>query len=222
MKVVHVMLVLMFVITLGACAQEQQPPAEKTLVQEAQVETAAALLLDDFEGAVTGGFDGSFDYGSGNGAQVELTASTDIKESGAQSIKVVYDAPADGYLWIARGFGLDASNTAWLVKNDQIDWSAYNAFSFHMYGSASGAQVAFDVKDSGNEMWRFMTTDDTEGWKQVIAPLSGFFARGDWQPDGADKNAQLDFPLKSFQFEPRPVSGGTLYFDKVELIKQEG
>ena len=44
--------------------------------------------------------------------------------------------------------------------------------------------------------------------------------RDDWQPEAADKNGQLDFPVKIFQFEPLPVSKGTLYFDTVELVKK--
>jgi hypothetical protein len=44
--------------------------------------------------------------------------------------------------------------------------------------------------------------------------------RDDWQPDGADKNGQIDFPIKVCQFEPLPGSKGTLYFDTVELVKK--
>jgi len=39
------------------------------------------------------------------------------------SLKVTYDAVPGGYMWIARGFGLDAKNTAWLVKNEDIKWA---------------------------------------------------------------------------------------------------
>ena len=39
----------------------------------------------------------------------------------------------------------------------------------------------------------------------------------DWQPDDAVKNGVLDFPLKSFQFEPRTPGEGVIYIDKVEL-----
>lgn len=193
-----------------SCAQgQQQAPAVK---QE--------LLIDDFEGAITGGPDGTVDYGSGNGSAVTVTADTGIKNTGAQSIKIEYDSIQDGYMYIARGFGLDAKNTAWLVDTATIDWKAYNTFSFFMYGSGSKSQIAFDIKDSGHEIWRFMVTDDFSGWKEIVCPFAEFFPRGDWQPDSADKNAQLDFPVKSFQFEPRSIGKGTLYFDTVKLIKK--
>ncbi|MEW6102150.1 MAG: carbohydrate binding domain-containing protein [Candidatus Omnitrophota bacterium] len=178
------------------------------------------LLIDDFEVAISGGPEGTVDFGAGSGSSVEVSADTGIKYSGNQSLKVAYDAIPDGYMWVARGFGLDAGNAAWLIKPQDIKWEDYNAFSFYMYGSGNKAQVAFDIKDNGNEMWRFLLEDNFKGWKQIILPFNEFFCRGDWQPDSADKNANLDFPIKSFQFEPRPEAKGTVYFDKVELIKK--
>lgn len=176
-----------------------------------------ALLLDDFETPVSGGPQGTVDFGSGGDSSVEVAASADIKNSGSQSIKITYTAAAGGYMWVARGFGLDSANAGWLVKPEDIKWDRYSAMSFYMYGSGSGAMVAFDVKDSGNEMWRFMLKDDFSGWKKITCSFSEFFARGDWQPDNADKNAAFDFPLRSFQFEPRPEAKGVVYFDTVEL-----
>jgi len=175
------------------------------------------LLLDDFEGAISGGPEGTVDFGAGNGSSVDVSAAGDIKYSGNQSLKVTYDAVPDGYMWVARGFGLDAKNTAWLVKPQDVDWKKYKGFSFYTYGSDSKAQIAFDIKDNGNEIWRFMLEDNFKGWKKITAAFSEFFARSDWQPDNADKNGTIDFPIKSFQFEPRPVAKGTIYFDRVEL-----
>ncbi|MCM8795200.1 MAG: hypothetical protein NC928_00700 [Candidatus Omnitrophica bacterium] len=176
------------------------------------------LLLDDFEGVISGGPQGTVDFGAGNGASVEVMAETKIKYSGKQSLKVVYDAIPGSYMWIARGFDLDASNAGWLIKPQEINWQDYQAVSFYMYGNNSGAQVAFDVKDSGDEMWRFMFEDNFKGWRQIICSFSDFFVRTDWQPANSDKNSTIDFPLKSFQFEPRPEAKGIVYFDKVELI----
>lgn len=178
------------------------------------------LLIDDFEGVISKGESGTVDFGAGNGSTLEVSASTDIKQSGNQGIKIDFDAVEGGYMWVARGKGLDAKNSAWLVKPEDIQWDKYNAISFYMYGTGSNADVAFDIKDNGNEIWRFIVKDDFKGWKQVICAFNEFFVRGDWQPDGADKNGQLDFPVKSFQFEPRPVSKGTLYFDAVALIEK--
>ncbi len=198
-KVCYVVLSLLLFVATSCSAQEK------------------VLLIDDFEGAISGGPEGTVDYGAGNGSSVELTASTDIKHSGKQSIKVTFDAIQNGYMWIARGFGLDVKNAGWLVKPEDIKWNDYNAISFYMYGSDSKTQVAFDIKDKGNEIWRFMTEDNFTGWKQIVCPFKDFVARDDWQPDNADKNGVLDFPIKSYQFEPRPEAKGTLYFDQVEL-----
>ena len=178
------------------------------------------LLIDDFESVIVGGAEGTVDFGSGNGSEVKVTADTNIKESQEQSLKIEFNAVPGGYMWIARGFELDAKNSSWLKDPKDIDWGLYNAISFYMYGANSGAKVAFDIKDNGNEMWRFVIEDNFSGWKKITLLFGEFFARGDWQPDNADGNMNLDFPLKSYQFEPLPEGKGILYFDKVELTNK--
>ena len=178
------------------------------------------LLLDDFEIVVSNGAEGTVDFGSGNGSAVEVTQARDIKHSGNQSLKVVYDAVEGGYIYVARGTGLDAKNANWAIKPSDIKWTEYSAMSFFVYGTDSKAKIAFDIKDNGGEIWRFITEDDFVGWKEVVVNFDKFVVRDDWQPDGADKNAQLDFPIKVFQFEPLPGSKGTLYFDTVELVRK--
>lgn len=178
------------------------------------------LLIDDFEGPITGGPDGTVDFGAGNGSTVDVKADTAIKYLGNQSLKVIYDAVPGGYIYVARGSGLDAKNAGWLVSPESIDWKQYNAIAFYMYGSNSGGAVAVDLKDTNNELWRYVVIDDFNGWQQMICPFEEFSARNDWQPDNADKNGVLDTPLKSYQFEPRPEAKGSLNFDNVELIKK--
>jgi Carbohydrate binding domain (family 11) len=178
------------------------------------------LLLDDFEVPVSNGLEGTVDFGAGNGSSVAVTAAVDIKNSGKQALKVVYDAVDGGYIYVSRGFGLDAKNANWPIKPSDIKWTEYSAVSFYVYGADSKAKIAFDIKDNGGEIWRFIAVDDSKGWKKVVASFDKFVVRDDWQPDGADKNGQIDFPIKVFQFEPLPGSKGTLYFDTVELVKK--
>jgi len=180
------------------------------------------FLLDDFEGQISGGAQGTVDFGSGAGSVLQVSSDTTIKYSGAQSLKAVFTAVPGGYMWMARGYGLDVPSALGPAEAESINWKKYKAISFYMYGANSKTKVAFDLKDNGNEMWRFMVEDNFQGWKKITCPFSEFFARGDWQPQNADKNAILNFPVKSFQFEPRPDSGtkqGTLYFDCVELLR---
>lgn len=175
-----------------------------------------ALMLDDFEGPIVQGQ--TIDAGTGNGSSLAVSADPDVKESGAQSLKLTYDAIAGGYMWVARGYGLDVKGAShWLAEPDKIDWTKYGAISFYFKGTGSGARMAFDVKDKGGEMFRFMVTDDAQDWKQVVCPFDQFFARGDWQPDTAEKNGILDFPVKSFQFEFIAVAKGTANIDDVQL-----
>ncbi len=181
---------------------------------------AENLLIDDFEISVSSGPNGTVDFGAGNGSTVKVAAATDVKNTGKQALKVDFDAVSGGYMYVARGEGLDAHNTGWLINPEDIKWQDYKAFSFYMYGSDSKGKIAFDVKDNGNEIWRFIVEDNFKGWKQIICNFDQFTARGDWQPQNSDNNGVLNFPIKSFQLEPLPPFKGTLYFDTVELVKK--
>lgn len=178
------------------------------------------LLVDDFEIAVSSGPEGTVDFGSGNGSIVKVATDAEVKNTGKQGLKVDFDAVTGGYMYVARGEGLDAHNTGWLVDPDDIKWQDYKAFSFYMYGSGSKGMIAFDLKDNGNEIWRFIVEDNFKGWKQIICNFDQFAARGDWQPQTADNNAVINFPIRSFQFEPLPPLKGTIYFDTMELVKK--
>ncbi len=181
---------------------------------------AENMLLDDFEVSVSSGPEGTVDFGSGNGSMVQVTQSTDIKNTGEKALKVVYDAVPGGYIYVARGSGLDAKNAQWPIKPSDIQWQGYSAISFYVYGSDSKGKIAFDIKDNGGEIWRFITEDNFKGWKKVVCQFDKFVVRDDWQPESADNNGVMDFPIKIFQFEPLPGSKGTLYFDTVELVKK--
>ena len=178
------------------------------------------LLLEDFEISVSNGPEGTVDFGSGNGSEVEVMQATNIKNTGNQSLKVVYNAVDGGFIYVARGSGLDAKHAQWRVNPLDVKWENYSGISFYIYGTDSKAKVAFDIKDNGGEIWRFITQDDFKGWKRVVVSFDKFIVRDDWQPNDADQNAQIDFPIKVFQFEPLSGSKGTLYFDTVELIKK--
>jgi hypothetical protein len=178
------------------------------------------LLIDDFEMPISGGPEGTVDFGAGNGSSVEVTAEKSVKNSGEQSIKIVYDAVPGGYMYIAKGANLDAKNASWILKPEDIKWEEYSAISFYIYGTDSKQNLAFDIKDKGDELWRFMVVDDFKGWKKVVCTFDKFMVRDDWQPESADKNGNLDFPIKIFQFEPLPEGKGTIYLDTVELVKK--
>ncbi|MCX7927400.1 MAG: hypothetical protein N2606_04615 [Candidatus Omnitrophica bacterium] len=201
-KTIKILMLLLILIILSICERTQ----------------AETILLDDFEGAITGGVEGTVDFGAGNGSSVAVCASSDIKQSGNQSLKITYQAVEGGYMWVARGFQLDAKNAVWLVKPETIHWEKFKGISFYMYGMNSLVDVAFDIKDNGGEIWRYKITDEFTGWRKITCYWDEFFARNDWQPDNANKNRILDFPLKSFQFEVLTPAEGVLYFDRVELV----
>lgn len=175
------------------------------------------FVIDSFEGELDST---TVDFGASQGSSVAVSAAPETKACGEQSLKIEYDLKPSGYMWIARGFDLDVTGAAqWRARPEEISWKRYNAIKISMYGNSSNAVVAFDIKDAGGEIWRFLLDDDFNGWKEITCPFALFFARKDWQPDNADGNEQLDFPLKSFQFEPRLPGKGVLYFDCVTLVR---
>ena len=175
------------------------------------------VMIDSFEWPID---KETVDYGASEGSSVKVEADTQQKVCDAQSLKIEYELKPSGYMWIARGYGLDVKGAArWLIAPAEIKWKAYNAISLQIYGSNSGGVVAFDIKDAKGEIWRFIIDDDFSGWKEIICPFKDFFVRRDWQPDKATKNDLIDFPIMSFQFEPRLPGTGTFYFDCVKVVK---
>lgn len=177
----------------------------------------AQVLIDSFESEISSE---TVDYGASENSSISVDAAKDIKVCGEQSLKITYDLRPSGYMWIARGYGLDVKGAAvWEVEPKNISWKRYKAISLSMHGRNSGGVIALDIKDSGGEMWRFLLDDDFEGWKEIICPLAEFFPRGDWQPETAERNEILDFPIMAFQFEPRLPGAGVYYFDCLKVVK---
>ena len=174
------------------------------------------LVLDDFEDSCG---PACIDYGAGNGSKVKVSFSSQVFYSGKKSLKIEYQGTPSGYIYVARGYGLTNKKAAsWLVKPQKIAWKRYEGFSFYLYGEGKGIMIAFDIKDKNNEMFRCLLKDNKKGWQKVVCPFNKFFSRTDWQPDNAVADGKIDFPVMSFQFEPRTSKSGLIYIDKVELL----
>lgn len=185
-----------------------------------QKQALPMLIIDSFEGKITGGQDATVDYGSGAGAKVSVFPGKSTVYHRRQSLKIVYDNSEGGYMWIARGYNLTIKNAAqWRVRPEKIKWDKYDALVFYLYGEGSGNDIAVDIIDSGKEYWRYLINDDIKGWKEIVIPFSDFSARKDWQPDNADRNNKMDFPINVYQFEPK-TGVGTIYVDKICLRKR--
>jgi len=177
------------------------------------------VAIDSFEGPIT---KETIDFGAADGSSVKVEGESKIKMCDMQSLKIEYDLKPSGYMWIARGYNLDVKGAGiWLVRPQDIKWRHYNAFSIYMYGANTGSVVAFDIKDTHGEIWRYIIDDDFTGWKEIICPFKDFFPRKDWQPETATKNEIIDFPIMSFQFEPRLPGKGVYYFDCVKVFKKK-
>lgn len=191
------------------------------MVVAAYSQDSNEILLDDFEGVISVGEGGTVDFGSGGGSTVEVSGSKETKYHGEQALEIKFDAISGGYMWVARGYDLDVKGAAaWLIEPKDIDFGKFNAISFYVYGANTGTQIAVDLVDNGYEYWRYLIDDNFTEWKEFVITFGDFFARGDWQPEKADKNAELNFPIKVFQFEPRPIGRGIIYVDYVRLVKK--
>jgi hypothetical protein len=200
MKVVYFFLVALFVSVFIGCSSA---PRE--------------LVIDSFEGVLNSE---TVDFGAGEGSSLEVRADKELKVCGEQSIKLIYNLRPSSYMWMARGYNLDVKGAAqWEEEPENIAWKKYNAVSLQMYGRNSGAVIAFDIKDNGGELWRFLLDDDFDGWKEIVCPFKNFFPRGDWQPQTAERNEVLDFPITSFQFEPRLPGQRECNFDCIKAVK---
>lgn len=173
--------------------------------------------LDSFEGAIN---KKTVDFGSSKDTKIVVTAAKDKKVCGNQSLQIEYDLNPSGYMYCARGYGLNVFGSVWEgPKPPEITWDKFDGISVQVYGSKSG-DIAMDVKDGGGEMWRYLIQDDFNGWKEVFIPFFLFKVREDWQPSTADGNKILDFPIQSFQFEPRKPGPGKVNFDCVKIVKE--
>lgn len=175
------------------------------------------VLIDSFEGELN---NETVDFGSSSDSTLEVEAEKSLKVCGEQSLKFSYELHPKGYMWIARGYNLDVKGAArWLVKPQKIRWNTYDALTLQMYGNNNAGMIALDIKDAGGEIWRFLLIDDFQGWKEITCPFTEFFVRSDWQPQTAEGNDILDFPVMSFQFEPRTPGKDTRYFDSVKVVR---
>lgn len=181
---------------------------------------AKPLLIDSFEGPID---KTTVDSGTSEGTTLAVTGDTALKMCGNQSLKIEYDLKNSGYMWIARGYNLDVPGAAqWLIGPKDISWRSYNAISLNVYGAKSSGVIAFDIKDAGGEIWRALIDDDFTGWKEVVIRFKDFFPRKDWQPQTAEVNEKIDYPIMSYQFEPRLPGKGVYYFDCVTLVNAKG
>lgn len=180
-------------------------------------ETSRVFLLDDFEGDITTGFAGTVDVAAENGARVEVSADTQNKVSGEQSLKIVYEAVTGGEIHVGRGYQLDAKAAGqWTDVPEEINWQQYGALSVWMLGEGQEAVIAFDIKDARGKVFRFLLMDDQTGWKQEICPFDQFKpVDGEWV--STPEEGFPVFPLMSFQLKPMAIAQGTILVDAVSL-----
>lgn len=191
------------------------------LLSGAGLDEDRLLVIEDFEAAQAAGPGGSVAISSSAGSALEASAEELLAYSGRQSLKMSFTVKPGGYAWLAKDIDLSAANAGWQVA-EEIDWTQYTGIAFHMFGRGTKKTLAFDLQDTGGEIWRCLVKDESRGWSRKVCGFREFFCRTDWQPEDAAKNGRMDFPLLNFRFAPLPPYKGILYIDTVELIPRSG
>ncbi|MCA9403914.1 MAG: hypothetical protein KC897_09045 [Candidatus Omnitrophica bacterium] len=192
-------------VILAACGQQSGEKYSKS------------LLIDSYDRPL-----GSrqVDFGSSSGTRIEVAGYLGAKKCGAKSLRIKYNLLQGGYMYCARGYRLDAPGALWDGPHpEKIDWNAYSGFSVQVYGSRRGP-IAFDVKDNDGELHRFLIDDNFSGWREIYIPFSSLVSRTDWQPQNITVNKVIDFPIWSYQYEPKNPGEGQVYFDCLQLVKE--
>ena len=97
------------------------------------------------------------------------------------------DLVLGGFVWENTSAQISRIN---VILGDGFNVEFGTGSTVYVYGTDSKAKIAFDIKDNGAEIWRFITEDDFKGWKRVVCNFKKFLVRDDWQPENADKNSQ--------------------------------
>lgn len=181
------------------------------------------VLIDNFEGKIAVD---TTDFGSSPNSWIKATGSSQQLKCGLKSLQIDYNLAPGGYVYCARGHDIykrtDSSswkkgNSGWEIKPDDIDWSTFDGISFYIRGD-SLSPIAIDIKDTYDQLWRFTIRKKLQGWEKITIPFEEFKTRTDWQPPKARRNNKMDFPIKTFQIEPKKQGTGTLYIDCLKAV----
>jgi len=117
--------------------------------------------------------------------------------------------------------------TEWI----SMDWTAYNAMTFWLFGNDTGAQVQIDLFDNRNpdlpgdsaERYFYRVDDDYIGWRQFAVPFALFQRRTDFQPGGAPNDGLGLDQVSGYAFGmPAGVGAQTAMLDQVGVATIEG
>jgi beta-glucanase (GH16 family) len=148
---------------------------------------AASLpVVDDFEAGLPAGKDannnsiGFNTFQDGNAATsvaISTSAAPPAPVPGAGSLNNVLkmDLNVVSFAGFTHSFE-DTGLTTWITQ----DWSAYEGFSFWLYGNNSGTTLFVDVLDNRNpgsikddaERWSINIPDNVSGWHEVKIPFA--------------------------------------------------
>ncbi len=149
----------------------------------APVVAAAPLIVDDFESPLRSGVEGTVAIGfntfqdpnSSVAIAISATPPAPLPGAGTPNSVLQVNLNVVSFAGFAHGFE-NATANQWVSQ----DWSAYEGFSFWIYGNNSGTTMFVDVLDNRNpgsttddaERWSVDVIDNFSGWKEVQLPFA--------------------------------------------------
>ena len=189
-------------------------------------------VIDDFESGVApgsscAGIPLGFCTFQGASSSVSIAAATTppaplLPELGEPNTVNQVDLDVTSYAGFIHGFSNAAGDT-WIPQ----DWSAYEGFSFYLYGNDSGTSMFIDLLENRNpgsttddaERWSVTIPDDFSGWRYFEFPFSDF-VRKDVGNSAPNDGLTLD-EVHGWAFGTVGTGGSrTFYLDQASLFGQ--
>ena len=213
-------------------AQVEQARERAALAPIAGNREIQAGIFDDFETGLPSGTDrlgipvGFVTFTDG-GSDLKLSTTSDYPPrpddpSGNKVLRLDFDVEV--WAAFAHIFQNDSAN-AWIA----YDWSAFDEFSFWLYGNNSGASLYVDILDNrntlsaGDDAERFVHNfkDDVAGWRKVTVRFANMHRKE--IGNGAPNDGLGLSRVHGWAFGTVGTSGGATYFiDDFELRTTPG
>lgn len=221
-------------------AQIEQARERAALAPPITPEQIEAGVFDDFESGLQNGSDK-------HGIPVGYVAITD----GSSTVQLATSAdypPLPGVAADNQVLRLDFNVSGWaafahIFANDALDawvpydWSAFDEFSFWLYGNNSGTSLFVDILDNRKpwstvddaERYVHYFNDDFSGWKRVAIRFAdmhrkptgnsppndglGLLAVHGWAFGVASQSGPITYYLDDFELRTVPGVGGTFFHE---------
>ncbi|MFA5094313.1 MAG: carbohydrate binding domain-containing protein [Candidatus Omnitrophota bacterium] len=172
--------------------------------------SAATLVIADFNAGDKPNNIGG-DFGAWNKDEADQTQGCKMnfnsgEKNGSSGFSIQLDYDVDSPNPAYNGF--------WMKLKDQ-DISQYDKLSFWVKGDAVAGfspKIKLELKNSKGEVGRYMLSDITSDWKEVVIPVSQFAGL-------TDLTSMTEFVIVFDDMTCSAKKQGTIYIDDIAFVK---